>query len=72
MYDGLQTILKPMATAEKNDFCDNERTRRFCENLCFDEKFREEAPTEFAGAKVIQTEDFKELTRTDREGNVEN
>lgn len=35
------------------------------------EKFREEAPTEFAGAKVIQTEDFKELTRTDREGNVE-
>ena len=36
------------------------------------EKFREEAPTEFAGAKVIQTEDFKELTRTDREGNVEN
>lgn len=72
MYDGLQTILKPMAISQKNDFCDNERTRRFCENLCFDGKFRKEAPTEFAGAKVIQTEDFKELTRTDREGNVEN
>lgn len=51
LYDGLQTILKPMATTQKNDFCDNERTRRFCENLCFDGKFREEAPTEFAGAK---------------------
>lgn len=31
-------FLKPMAISQKNDFCDNERTRRFCENLCFDGK----------------------------------
>ena len=27
-------------------------------------KCREQAPTEFAGIQVAQTEDFKELTRT--------
>ena len=26
-------------------------------------QFRDNAPTEFAGAKVLQTEDFKELTK---------
>ena len=31
-------FLKHMATTQKNDFCDNERTRRFCKNLCFDGK----------------------------------
>ena len=34
-------------------------------------QFRDNAPTEFAGAKVLQTEDFKKLTKTDTEGNVE-
>ncbi|MGM0124985.1 phosphoglucomutase/phosphomannomutase [Enterococcus sp. AZ194] len=31
-------------------------------------KFREEAPKEFAGAKVVQTEDFQLLTKTDATG----
>lgn len=35
------------------------------------EKFRKDAPTEFAGEKVLQTEDFKALTKTDDQGNVE-
>ncbi|MHC5227642.1 phospho-sugar mutase [Enterococcus sp. LJL99] len=34
-------------------------------------QFREEAWTSFADINVIQTEDFKELTRTDSKGNVE-
>ena len=35
------------------------------------EKFRKETPTEFAGAKVIQTEDFKAQTSTDSNGHTE-
>ncbi|KAF1295807.1 phosphoglucomutase [Enterococcus sp. JM4C] len=34
-------------------------------------KFREEAPKEFAGVKVVQTEDFQLLTKTDASGAVE-
>ena len=34
-------------------------------------KCREQAPTEFAGIQVVQTEDFKELTRTFADGQTE-
>ena len=35
------------------------------------QKFREKAPTHFADEKVIQTEDFKHLTKTFEDGTVE-
>ncbi|HAP9154452.1 phospho-sugar mutase [Enterococcus faecium] len=72
LYDGLQTIFETYGYyAEKTISVTMSGQEGSAKISALMEKFREEAPTEFAGAKVIQTEDFKELTRTDREGNVE-
>ncbi|MEX1550969.1 phospho-sugar mutase [Enterococcus sp. C50] len=72
LYDGLQSIFETYGYyAEKTISVTMSGQEGSAKIAALMEKFRQEAPTEFAGAKVLQTEDFKKLTRTDAAGNVE-
>lgn len=72
LYDGLQDIFKEYGYYEEKTISVTLSGIEGSEKIkALMKKFREEALTEFAGTKVIQTEDFKELTRTSASGNVE-
>ena len=72
LYDGLQTIFEKYGYyAEKTISVTMSGQEGSAKIAALMKQFRDNAPTEFAGAKVLQTEDFKELTKTDTEGNVE-
>ncbi|MBO1300543.1 MULTISPECIES: phospho-sugar mutase [unclassified Enterococcus] len=72
LYDGLQSIFETYGYyAEKTisvTMSGQEGSAKIAQLM---EKFRNDAPTEFAGAKVLQTEDFKAQTRTDANGQTE-
>ena len=55
----------------KNDFCYDERYGRCSQNHCIDENIPRKAPSVFAGIPVVQTEDFKELTRVGLDGHMQ-
>lgn len=72
LYDGLQDIYKQYGYYEEKTIPitmdgieGNEKIKTLMK------KFRNEAPTDFAGIKVLQTEDFKQLTKTSADGQVE-
>lgn len=72
LYDGLQDIFKEYGYYEEKTISVTLSGIEGSEKIkTLMKKFREEALTEFAGTKVIQTEDFKELTRTFNNGTVE-
>lgn len=72
LYDGLQMIFEKYGYfAEKTISVTMSGQEGSAKIAALMKKFREHAPTEFAGAKVLQTEDFKELTKTDSAGRVE-
>lgn len=72
LYDGLQDIFKEYGYYEEKTISVTLSGIEGSEKIkALMKKFREEALTEFAGTKVVQTEDFKELTRTSDAGNVE-
>ncbi|WP_426288676.1 phospho-sugar mutase [Enterococcus durans] len=72
LYDGLQTIFEKYGYyAEKTISVTMSGQEGSAKIAALMKQFRDNAPTEFAGAKVLQTEDFKKLTKTDTEGNVE-
>ena len=72
LYDGLQTIFEKYGYyAEKTISVTMSGQEGSAKIAALMKQFRDNAPTEFAGAKALQTEDFKELTKTDTEGNVE-
>lgn len=70
LYDGLQDVFEEFGYyAEKTisvTMSGIEGSEKIAQLM---KKFREEAPTEFAGEKVVQTEDFKLLTRVGLDGN---
>lgn len=72
LYDGLQSIFETYGYyAEKTISVTMSGQEGSAKIAALMEKFRKDAPTEFAGEKVLQTEDFKALTKTDDQGNVE-
>ncbi|WP_429949686.1 phosphoglucomutase/phosphomannomutase [Enterococcus sp. AZ170] len=72
LYDGLQGIFEEYGYFEEKTISVTLSGIEGSEKIkALMKKFREEAPTSFAGFKVIQTEDFKEQTRTSAEKEVE-
>lgn len=72
LYDGLQSIFETYGYyAEKTISVTMSGQEGSAKIAALMEKFRKDAPTEFAGEKVLKTEDFKALTKTDAQGNVE-
>ena len=72
LYDGLQTIFEKYGYyAEKTISVTMGGQEGSAKIAALMKQFRENSPTEFADVKVLQIEDFKELTKTDTEGNVE-
>ncbi|ALS00825.1 phosphoglucomutase [Enterococcus silesiacus] len=72
LYDGLQDIFKEYGYFEEKTISVTLSGIEGSEKIkALMKKFREEAPASFAGIKVIQTEDFKELTRTSADGKIE-
>lgn len=72
LYDGLQMIFEKYGYfAEKTISVTMSGQEGSAKIAALMKKFRDHAPSEFAGAKVLQTEDFKELTKTDSAGRVE-
>ncbi|EMF0300702.1 phospho-sugar mutase [Enterococcus hirae] len=72
LYDGLQMIFEKYGYfAEKTISVTMSGQEGSDKIAALMKKFRDHAPSEFAGAKVLQTEDFKELTKTDSAGRVE-
>ncbi|MDH6365627.1 phosphoglucomutase [Enterococcus sp. PF1-24] len=72
LYDGLQDIFAEYGYfAEKTISVTMSGIKGSAKIAALMKKFREEAPSEFAGEKVVQTEDFKLLTRTTADGAVE-
>ncbi|EHB6450236.1 phospho-sugar mutase [Enterococcus faecalis] len=72
LYDGLQDIFKEFGYFEEKTISVTmsgiEGSGKIKALMA---KCREQAPTEFAGIQVAQTEDFKELTRTFADGQTE-
>ncbi|EMF0509489.1 phospho-sugar mutase [Enterococcus hirae] len=72
LYDGLQMIFEKYGYfAEKTISVTMSGQEGSAKIAALMKKFRDHDPSEFAGAKVLQTEDFKELTKTDSAGRVE-
>ncbi|EOB3318292.1 phospho-sugar mutase [Enterococcus hirae] len=72
LYDGLQMIFEKYGYfAEKTISVTMSGQEGSAKIAALMKKLRDHAPSEFAGAKVLQTEDFKELTKTDSAGRVE-
>ncbi len=72
LYDGLQMIFEKYGYyAEKTISVTMSGQEGSAKIAALMKQFRDNVPTEFAGAKVLQTEDFKELTKTDSDGHVE-
>lgn len=72
LYDALQEMFKEYGYyAEKTISVTMSGIEGSAKIAALMTKFREEAPKEFAGINVIQTEDFKLLTKTDRSGKSE-
>ena len=72
LYDGLQAIFEEYGYyAEKTISVTMSGIEGSAKIKALMVKFREQAPSTFAGEKVVQTEDFKLLTRIGVEGNVE-
>lgn len=72
LYDGLQMIFEKYGYfAEKTISVTMSGQEGSAKIAALMKKFRDHAPSEFAGEKVLQTEDFKELTKTDSAGRVE-
>lgn len=72
LYDGLQMIFEKYGYfAEKTISVTMSGQEGSAKIAALMKKFRDHGPSEFAGAKVLQTEDFKELTKTDSAGRVE-
>ncbi|EOF61658.1 phosphoglucomutase/phosphomannomutase [Enterococcus hirae EnGen0127] len=72
LYDGLQMIFEKYGYfAEKTISITMSGQEGSAKIAALMKKFRDHAPSEFAGTKVLQTEDFKELTKTDSAGRVE-
>lgn len=72
LYDGLQMIFEKYGYfAEKTISVTMSGQEGSAKIAALMKKFRDHAQSEFAGAKVLQTEDFKELTKTDSAGRVE-
>lgn len=72
LYDGLQMIFEKYGYfAEKTISVTMSGQEGSAKIAALMKKFRDHAPSEFAGAKVLQTEDFKELTKTDSAGRLE-
>ncbi|EOH1685807.1 phospho-sugar mutase [Enterococcus hirae] len=72
LYDGLQMIFEKYGYfAEKTISVTMSGQEGSAKIAALMKKFRDHVPSEFAGAKVLQTEDFKELTKTDSAGRVE-
>ncbi|HDU8538144.1 TPA: phospho-sugar mutase [Enterococcus faecalis] len=72
LYDGLQDIFEEFGYSEEKTISVTmsgiEGSGKIKALMA---KCREQAPTEFAGIQVAQTEDFKELTRTFADGQTE-
>lgn len=72
LYDGLQNIFEEFGYFEEKTISVTmsgiEGSGKIKALMA---KCREQAPTEFAGIQVVQTEDFKELTRTFADGQTE-
>lgn len=72
LYDGLQDVFEEYGYyAEKTISVTMSGIEGSEKIAALMKKFREEAPSEFAGEKVVQTEDFKLLTRVGVDGNQE-
>ncbi len=72
LYDGLQDIFEEYGYFEEKTISVTLSGIEGSEKIkALMKKFREEAPASFADIKVIQTEDFKELTKTSADGKVE-
>ncbi|MFV0561365.1 MAG: phospho-sugar mutase [Enterococcus sp.] len=72
LYDGLQMIFEEFGYyEEKTTPITMSGMEGSAKIAALMKKFREEAPKEFAGVKVVQTEDFKLQTRVGLDGNVE-
>ncbi|EOL42125.1 phosphoglucomutase/phosphomannomutase [Enterococcus phoeniculicola] len=72
LYDALQEMFKEYGYyAEKTISVTMSGIEGSAKIAALMTKFREEAPKKFAGINVIQTEDFKLLTKTDRSGKSE-
>ena len=72
LYDGLQDIFEEFGYfEEKTISVTMSGIEGSCKIKALMAKCREQAPTEFAGIQVAQTEDFKELTRTFADGQTE-
>lgn len=72
LYDGLQDIFEEFGYfEEKTISVTMSGIEGSGEIKALMAKCREQAPTEFAGIQVAQTEDFKELTRTFADGQTE-
>lgn len=72
LYDGLQDIFKEYGYFEEKTISVTLSGIEGSEKIkSLMKKFRDEAPTSFAGINVSQTEDFKALTRTFADGQSE-
>lgn len=72
LYDGLQDIFEEFGYyEEKTISVTMSGIEGSAKIKALMEKCREEAPKEFAGINVAETEDFKELTKTAADGTVE-
>ncbi|EGO6113627.1 phospho-sugar mutase [Enterococcus faecalis] len=72
LYDGLQDIFEEFGYFEEKTISVTMSGIEGSSKIkALMAKCREQAPTEFAGIQVAQTEDFKELTRTFADGQTE-
>ncbi|WP_265459058.1 phospho-sugar mutase [Enterococcus sp. HY326] len=72
LYDGLQDIFEEFGYyTEKTISVTMSGIEGAGKIAALMKKFREEAPSEFAGEAVVQTEDFKLLTRVGLDGHLE-
>ncbi|MEI5995505.1 phospho-sugar mutase [Candidatus Enterococcus mansonii] len=72
LYDGLQDIFEEYGYYEEKTISVTLSGIEGSEKIkSLMKKFREEAPASFADIKVIETEDFQQLTRTSSKGQVE-
>jgi len=71
LYDGLQELFAEFGYfSEKTISNVYDGINGAAEITALMKKFREEAPTEFAGHKIVTTQDFSLQTETDAKGNV--
>lgn len=72
LYDGLQDIFKEYGYYKEKTISVTmsgiEGSGKIAQLM---KKFREEAPADFAGVKVVLTEDFRQLTKISADGTVE-